>query len=89
MRHKKHKPAATLTIRNVDLALKETLQIRAARNGHSMEAELRHILRAALVGEGISSTGLATAIRNRMAPLGGVDLPDFPDDELRDPPHFE
>jgi len=29
----------TLTIRNVDGALKERLRVRAARNGRSMEAE--------------------------------------------------
>ena len=89
MRHNERKPAATLTIRNVDPALKETLRVRAARKGRSMEAELRHILRAALVGEEAPRTGLATAIRNRIAPLGGVDLPEFPDDELRAPPRFE
>jgi plasmid stability protein len=31
-------PAATLTIRNVDAALKERLRVRAAQHGHSMEA---------------------------------------------------
>ena len=33
---------ATLTIRNVDPALREELRVRAARHGRSMEAELRH-----------------------------------------------
>ena len=40
----------TLTIRNVDPALKEELRVRAARHGRSMEAELRHILKEALGG---------------------------------------
>ena len=35
---------ATLTIRNVDTAVKERLRIRAARHGQSMEAELRSIV---------------------------------------------
>ena len=35
----------TLTIRNVDPALKEELRVRAARHGRSMEAELRNILK--------------------------------------------
>ncbi len=39
---------ATLTIRNVDAAVKEELRMRAARNGRSMEAELR-----ALVSEAV------------------------------------
>ena len=34
-----------LTIRNIDVALKEQLRVRATRNGRSMEAELRHISR--------------------------------------------
>ena len=36
---------ATLTIRNVDAALKERLRVRAAQHGHSMEAEVRDILK--------------------------------------------
>ena len=35
---------ATLTIRNIDPAIKERLRVRAAEHGRSMEAELRAIL---------------------------------------------
>jgi antitoxin FitA len=35
---------ATLTIRNVDAAVKERLRVRAAQRGRSMEAELRAIV---------------------------------------------
>ena len=38
----------TLTIRNVEPAVKEKLRVRAARNGRSMEAELRAILAEAV-----------------------------------------
>ena len=41
-------PTATLTIRNVDAALKERLRVRAAQHGHSMEAEVRDILKETL-----------------------------------------
>jgi plasmid stability protein len=64
---------AALTIRNIDSALKERLRVRAARNGHSMEAELRDILRDALAGEQARQPNLAEAIRRRFAPFGGVD----------------
>ena len=37
---------ATLTIRNVDERVKRKLQIRAAYNGRSMEAEVRALLEA-------------------------------------------
>jgi plasmid stability protein len=55
----------TLTIRNVDPALKEELRVRAARHGRSMEAELRHILKEALGGEKRAEPNLAEAIRRR------------------------
>ena len=72
---------ATLTIRNVDETVKRRLQVRAALNGRSMEAELREIVSGL---PGLSSEGakaveepeedLGTAIRNLFAPLGGVEL---------------
>lgn len=40
---------AALTIRNVDDALKQSLRIRAAQHGVSMEEEARRILREALL----------------------------------------
>jgi plasmid stability protein len=63
----------TLTIRNVDPTLKERLRVRAARNGRSMGAELRHILSTALDGERTREMDLAEAIRLRFLPFGGVD----------------
>jgi hypothetical protein len=39
---------SSITIRNIDPQLKERLRKRAAENGHSMEAEARHILQGAL-----------------------------------------
>jgi hypothetical protein len=41
---------SSITIRNLDPALKERLRVRAAEHGHSMEAEVRQILQSALVG---------------------------------------
>jgi plasmid stability protein len=58
-------PMATLTIRNVDPALKERLRLRAARNGRSMAAELRHILKATVGAERKTEVNLAEAIRRR------------------------
>ncbi|MEM7530491.1 MAG: Arc family DNA-binding protein [Pseudomonadota bacterium] len=70
--------------------MKETLRVRAAHNGRSMEAELRSILRTALADDAPSrQVGLATSIRRRMAPLGGVDLPEHPDEPLGEPPSFD
>ena len=79
----------TLTIRNVDPALKAELRVRAARHGRSMEAELRHILKEALGGEKRTEPNLAEAIRRRFAPLGGVDLELPPPEFVGEPPSFD
>jgi antitoxin FitA len=57
----------TLTIRNVDPALKERLRVRAACHGRSMEAELRHILKDTLGEEKGREVNLAEAIRRPLA----------------------
>lgn len=74
---------STLTIRNLDPALKERLRVRAAEHGHPMEAEARQILKMALTSDG-PRTGreLRERIRSRFAAHGGADL-DIP---LREPP---
>jgi plasmid stability protein len=76
----------TLTIRNVEPALKERLRIRAARNGRSMEAELRQILSTTLSGERKSEVNLAEAIRRRFLPLGGLELEAHPPVPVGKPP---
>src|SRR5215467_13893418 len=80
----------SLTIRNVDSRLKERLRVRAARNGRSMESELRHILSAALGAEEKRETNLAEAIRRRFLPFGGVDqLESHPPVPIGNPPVFD
>jgi plasmid stability protein len=64
---------STLTIRNVAPAVKDKLRVRAARNGRSMEAELRAILSDAVGSDQTRDCNLAEAIRRRFAPFGGVD----------------
>ena len=76
---------ASITVRNLDDALKRRLRIRAAEHGRSMEEEAREILRRE-VGEAAPPLNLAAAIRARIGPLGGVDL-DLPAREpMREPP---
>jgi antitoxin FitA len=64
---------AALSIRGLDNEVREQLRIRAARNGRSMEAEIRAILVDA-VREPTTSEGLFTALMDRFGELGGVDL---------------
>jgi plasmid stability protein len=64
----------SITIRNVDDALKRKLRLRAANRNRSLGDEAREILRAALVQESTPTRNLADAIRKRIEPLGGVEL---------------
>ena len=79
----------TLTIRNVDPLLKEKLRVRAAHNGRSMDAELRHILNSVLTDGKPAEINLAEAIRRRFAPLGGIELEPHPRQTVGEPPSFE
>lgn len=82
---------SSITIRNLDPALKEKLRVRAAEHGHSMEAEARAILWSALTRKGPPTNGaeLYDRIRARIEPIGGVDLELPPRDLPREPPHFD
>ena len=67
---------ATIVIRNLDPAVKRRLQVRAAQNGRSMEAEAREVLTENVQNPSARKRkeGLGTAIHRRFAALGGVDL---------------
>ena len=81
---------AMLTIRNLDPTLKERLRVRAAKRGHSMEAEARSILQTALKGsERPHGHNLYERIQARFIPLGGVELDLPPREPSRAPPRFD
>ena len=80
---------ATLTIRDLDDTLKQSLRIRAAHRNHSMEEEARQILRAALVDTPGATVDLARRIRVRFAGLGDVSLPIADREPVRPSPPFE
>jgi len=63
-----------ITIRGLDPSVKAALQIRAAENGRSMEAEIRDVLTCAMQ-ERSTKSGLADLIQQY---LGGVEL-ELPD----------
>ena len=79
---------ASITIRNLDDGVKSRLRIRAAEHGRSMEEEARLILRDA-VGAEAGAVNLASAIRARFAPFGGVELELPPREAMREPPSFD
>lgn len=79
---------ASITIRNLDDAVKLRLRVRAAENGRSMEEEVREILRHA-VGDGGPRRNLGSIIHERFAAVGGADL-ELPEREaMREPPSFD
>jgi plasmid stability protein len=80
---------ASITIRNLDEALKRRLRVRAAQHGRSMEDEVRHILRTTLSEEPSAPGNLYDAIRRRIDPLGGVELEIPPRERMREPPRFD
>ena len=69
----------SLLVRKIDPQLKEALRVRAAQHGHSMEAEVREILKDT-VGQSQRQRprSLADAIHRRFAALGGVMLDEHP-----------
>jgi antitoxin FitA len=63
----------TLTVRNIEPAIKDKLRRVAAANGRSMEEEVRSILRNALAKPTLSN-GLGSRIHKRFQALGGIEL---------------
>jgi antitoxin FitA len=59
-----------ILVRKIDDTLKRKLQRRAERHGHSMEEEVRDILRNAVKEEGKSEKGLGTRIAERFKGIG-------------------
>lgn len=64
---------AAITVRNLDDDVKHRLRIRAARNGHSMEAEARAIIVEA-VGDEDEPKNFFMTWHEAFAAIGGVDL---------------
>ena len=72
---------AAITIRKLPPDVKQRLRMRAAANGRSMEAEARDILVTAIersAGADITWIEQLIAVGEE---LGGVDLPEVPDDD--------
>jgi plasmid stability protein len=81
---------SSITIRNLDPAIKERLRVRAAENGHSMEAEARRILQTTLKGAARApASNFYERIRALVDPVGGIDLELPPREPARDPPPFD
>ena len=78
---------ATITIRNLDDGLKTRLRLRAAEHGHSMEEEVRCILRDAL--DPHHPRTLADLALEIFGPEHGIDLESHAPVASREPPRFD
>ncbi|MGC4397507.1 FitA-like ribbon-helix-helix domain-containing protein [Hydrogenophaga sp. T2] len=83
---------AMLTVRNLPEAVHRALRARAARHGHSMEAEVRDILESAVSPQGRVKLGSLLADIGRRARLTDDEFAVF--DQVREktpaqPPSFE
>jgi len=63
---------AAVSIRDLDERVRDRLRLRAARNGRSMEAEIRAILSEAVTDA--PAVGLGQALLSRFSARGGVEL---------------
>jgi len=72
---------STLTVRNIEPAIKDKLRLMAAAHGRSMEEEVRSILRQAMTQDA-RPNGLGSRIHARFAAMGGVVLPLPPRSDL-------
>ena len=79
---------ASITISDLDDEVRHRLRARAARNGRTMEEEVRAILGEA-VAEEPEPRNLVTIIRECFEPHGGVDLELPPREPIREPPKFD
>ena len=76
----------TLTIRNINEDVKQRLREIAARNGRSMEEEVRRLLSRFVYQE--SEKGLGSLIVEQFSAVGGVDLEIPPRSPMRPAPQF-
>jgi antitoxin FitA len=65
---------ASITVRNLSEDTKRRLRLRAARNGRSMEQEVREIIKTTVAQPDSEPVNIGEAIRRIFAPLGGVEL---------------
>ena len=63
-----------ISVRDLDDRVAARLKVRAARNGRSMEAEVRTILTDAVTASEGEGLNLAQTIGRRFSAIGGVEL---------------
>ena len=80
---------SSLIVRNLDEAIKNSLRLRAARHGWSMEQEVRQILQQTVAPEQVQATSFAERINSRFAGLNTESLPIPARQTVKTPPAFD
>ncbi len=65
---------ASITVRNLPEHTKDTLRVRAAEQGLSLEAYIRNVLQRTALQEAPGTVKLTDLARKYFGPKGGVDL---------------
>jgi plasmid stability protein len=66
---------STITIHQLEPDIAQQLEERAAQHGHTVELEIKAILKSVLAPKNSSNIDLATAINKRFADLGDFEIP--------------
>jgi plasmid stability protein len=66
---------SSLTVRNLDESVKNSLRVRAARHGWSMEQEVRQILQKVVAPEQAAQVSFAERVNSRFSGLQVESLP--------------
>ena len=80
---------ASITVRNLDESVKNSLRIRAARNGWSMEQEVRQILQQTVAPDLAGQVTFAKRVNQRFAGLKVTTLPVRQRQVARTPPMLD
>ena len=80
---------SSITVRNLDEGVKNSLRLRAARHGWSMEQEVRQILQQTVAPEQSQAASFAERINSRFADLNAKPLPIPARQNARTPPEFD
>ena len=66
---------SNLTIHNLEDSVTQNLRALAQQHGHSVEEEVRQILRSAFFEASRNTNKLGSKISQRFTELGGIELP--------------
>jgi len=77
---------SSITVRNLDDAVKNRLRVRAAQHGWSMEQEVRQILQQAVAPEQAAAISFAERVNSRFTKLKVDSLPIPARQATRTPP---